>query len=93
MKGLQQMFSWGGEALSSTTRNQSASQLQMGASQKGEPPHLRGEEAPPWGVEALPQLLEEPPGTQIRAFHYKKYQFINKNIIPLGTRDFHCKEQ
>ena len=50
------------EAVSSTTRNQSASQLQMGASQKRAPPSPRRDEAPSWDWEVPLQILEQLPG-------------------------------
>ena len=43
------------EALSSTTRNQSSSQLQTGANQKEGPPTLREDEDPPQLVQELPR--------------------------------------
>ena len=50
-----------GEAVSSTTRNQSSSELQMGGNRKRDPRSPRREEGPYWSSEGPPQLREELP--------------------------------
>ena len=51
----------GGEAVSSTTRNQSSSQLQMGGNRNRAPRSPSREEGPYWGSEGPHQLREELP--------------------------------
>ena len=62
------------EALSSTTRNQSSSQLQKGANQNRGPPTLNRDEDPCWVWEDPHQLMQELPRT-------KATRFIIKNTI------------
>ena len=68
------MCSWGGgEAVSSTTRNQSSSELQKGRNQNRDPPSPNRDEDPCLGSEDPPQLREELPRTYT-------VRFIIKNI-------------
>ena len=57
--------------MSSTTRNHSSSQLQMGPNQKRGPPTLRRDEDPSWDCEDPLQLLEEAPGAHAMLFIIK----------------------
>ena len=66
-----------------TLGNQSASQLQMGASEKGAPPSPRGDEDPPWDWEAPPQLLQEHPGVSSNdIYHSNHHIHINRANPP-----------
>ena len=63
------MCSWGGgEAVSSTTRNQSSSQLPMGGNRSRAPRSPNREEGPYWSWEGPPQLREELPRTYAALF-------------------------
>ena len=61
------------EALSSTTRNHSSSQLHKGASQNRGPPTLNRDEDPCWVWEDPLQRVQALPPTKINAFYHQTH--------------------
>ena len=81
------MCSWGGgEAVSSTTRNQSSSELQMGRNRNRDPPSPNRDEDPCLGSEDPPQLREELPRTYTVRFIIRNIKNIILQAIPVGAR-------
>ena len=71
--------------MSSTTRNQSSSELQMGRNRNRDPPSSNRDEDPYLGSEDPPQSREELPGTCAALFFIKNitnhYPTVDPNVL------------